>query len=353
VDIRTPSSKKRRIRNVLTITLITLCLFIPAAEIALRITCEYCTWTETSGEGFVSPWEIRESSWYHTLAPNAVINHQLPEFDYEIRTNSLGFRDIEHPLAKPPGEFRLLAIGDSFTEGWGARFEHTWLNELGRRLNTKHAGIHIRTINAGVAGSDAFFGYRNLVDRLMVYQPDWVLVVINDSDILDVIVRGGMERFQPDGTIIGVDSPEMPFMYESSQFARFILFELFDYTHALLRRPERNRRAQRALEKLKSLLLEYNALLEPQGVKFSLVVQPYTKELVRQEYQRLGPLIEFAEQHQIDVIDTNSYIHKKLIAHENRLEDLYWPIDMHFTELGYRYFSEAIEEGLSADFDKP
>jgi len=141
-----------------------------------------------------------------------------------------------------------MAIGDSFTEGWGASFENIWLNMLGKNLNARHSGIHVRTICGGVAGSDAFYGYRNLVDRLMAYQPDWVLLVINDSDILDVVVRGGFERFQPDGTVRGADAPEMPWMYESSQFARFILFELFDYIHSLVRRPERNRKAAEAIE---------------------------------------------------------------------------------------------------------
>ena len=87
---KTPSPKKRRIRDALIITLITIVLLIPAAEIALRITCDYCTWTETSGDGFVSPWEIREDSWYHTGEPNSVTQIQLPEFNLEIRTNSLG-----------------------------------------------------------------------------------------------------------------------------------------------------------------------------------------------------------------------------------------------------------------------
>jgi hypothetical protein len=51
-------------------------------------------------------------------------------------------------------------------------------------------------------------------------------------------------------------------------------------------------------------------------------------------------------QHQIDVIDTKPYLYEKLTESENRLEDIYWPIDTHFTELGYRYFAEAVETGL-------
>ena len=177
---------------MLIVAVLTLLLFIPVAEIALRITCDYCTWTEKTGEGFVSPYGISESTWYHVREPNSVTILELPEFDYEIRTNSLGFRDIEHPRDKPADEFRLLAIGDSFTEGRGARFEHTWLNQLSKSLRERYTDIRIRTLCAGSSGSDPFFGYRNLADRLLAYQPDWVLLVVNESDPLDVLARGGM-----------------------------------------------------------------------------------------------------------------------------------------------------------------
>jgi lysophospholipase L1-like esterase len=329
--------------------LVSICLFIPAAEIALRITCTYCTWTEQNGDGFVSPYALREKSWYHVREPNSITEVQLPEFDYEISTNSLGLRDIEHPQAKPAGEFRLLAIGDSFTEGWGARFEHTWLNALGRVVRAQHSGGDISMICGGASGSDPFYGYRIMVDKLLAYQPDHVLLVVNHSDIMDTIVRGGMERFQADGTVKGAEAPPMPWGYESSQFARFILFELFDYTHALVTRSERNKQGELALEKLQQLVLEYHMLLASQGVKFSLVVMPYYNELERNKYEKVQPLIEFALQHQIDVIDTKPYLYEKFLAHDKRLADLYWPGDMHFTELGYRYFAEAVAIGLDGE----
>lgn len=344
---------KNRVRDIVVIALISLCLGIPAAEIALRFTCAYCTWTEENGQGFVSPYAVREKTWYHVREANSVTRFDLPEFTYELKTNSLGLRDIEHPLAKKPDQFRLMAIGDSFTEGWGAPFEQTWLNLLGRNLNAQNPPGNIEVICAGASGSDPFYGYRLLVDKLMPYQPDWVLLVVNDSGIHDILVRGGMERFQPDGTVKGVDSPELPWGYASSQFARFILFEVFDYTHSLVRRPERNRRALAALELLKQLVLDYQALANSQGFRFSLVIHPYSKELQRHQYQHLDGLIEFALQHKIDVIDTKPYLFEKLAARDGRIEDLYWPEDKHLTNLGYRYLAEAVEIGLLSSNDWP
>jgi hypothetical protein len=78
-------------------------------------------------------------------------------------------------------------------------------------------------------------------------------------------------------------------------------------------------------------------------IAFSLVILPVRGELKRNQYDKLDRLREFALQHQIDVIDTKPYLYEKLIAHENSIDDLYWPGDNHFTELGYRYFAEAVK----------
>ena len=340
----TPS--KKRIRNKIIVLLISVLLFIPAAELTLRVLCTYCTWTEQNEGYFVSPYKIRNNSWYHVRPVNAVSSYQQQEFDYEIRTNSLGFRDIEHPLIKPPGELRIMAIGDSFTEGQGARFEQTWLNQLGRKLNIEHTGSRFRMISGGAAGSDPFFGYRILEDKLLAYQPDLVLLDINHSDILDVVIRGGMERFLPDGTLKIADHPDMPWLYEHSHFARFIMFELFDYTHLMITHSERDKKAQQALEKTMQLVLDYDALLKSRGIDFTPIIHPFRGELKRNRYDELDLLREFALQHQIDVIDTKPYLYGKLVERGNRLEDLYWPGDNHFTERGYRYFAEAVETGL-------
>ncbi len=342
----------RRARDVIIIALMTLALFIPLAELTLRTLCSYCAYTERNQGPFVSPYALNEHDPYLLRPPNTVSRYQQPEFDYEVKTNSLGLRDVEHPLAKPPGELRILAIGDSFTEGQGARFEQTWLSQLGGMLNAGHHGGHFRIMCGGSAASDPFFGYRVLVDKLLVYQPDFVLLVVNHSDIMDVIVRGGMERFLPDGRVKAADPPELIGLYESSHLARFVLFELFDYTHYIIPRSERDKRARHAVEKTSKLISEYQRLLESEGIDFTLVTLPFRGELRRNAYDKLDLLKEFAVRDQIDVIDTKPYLYARLLAHDSRLEQLYWPKDNHFTELGYRYFAEAVAAGLAPKLDR-
>jgi hypothetical protein len=343
---------KKPVRDALIVAAITVVFLIPVAEIALRIDCAYCTWSERNEGRFAPPYAVGRSSWYRVDAPNTVLNYQMAEFDYEKKTNSLGFRDIEHPISRPAGELRLIAVGDSFTEGWGARFEHTWLNELHAILNAEQGESPIGLMCGGTAGNDPFYNYRMLVDRLLVYRPDFVLLVVNNSDVMDVILRGGMERFQADGTVKGVTPPKTPWLYESSHLARFIHFELFDYTHLLITKSERDSKAEQAMDQLNALLSQYDKLLKSQGIDFTLVLAPHHNELRKNRYDRLDAMKDYALQHQIDVIDTKPYLYQKIEANESTVEDMYWRVDMHFTELGYRYFAEAINIGLAPKINR-
>jgi hypothetical protein len=52
-----------------------------------------------------------------------------------VQTNALGFRDLDHAPAKPPGTLRIAVLGDSFTEAVQVPFEETWWRVMGATLN--------------------------------------------------------------------------------------------------------------------------------------------------------------------------------------------------------------------------
>jgi hypothetical protein len=89
--------------------------------------------------------------------------------------NSHGQRDIEVPLKKPPGVFRILVLGDSFTVGTNVRQEEAYPKGLERRLRTVY-GPRIQIVNSGVGGWQPIqyaeyyehYGYR--------FEPDLILV---------------------------------------------------------------------------------------------------------------------------------------------------------------------------------
>jgi len=344
------SGRGSRVREAAIIALISVALFVPLAEVVLRARCTYCSWSEANLGRLANPYELPPTP--HLLrAKNKVFSDGQVEFDYPVRTNSLGFRDEEHPVAKAPGEVRILAIGDSFTEGQGAPFEATWLRLIGARLAAANPERKIRMICGGVAGSDPVYGYRVLVDLLLRFGPDLVVLVINHSDVMDVLVRGGMERYRPDGTVRSQEVPRFRWrVYKTSHLARSILFEAFDYTHYLITKSERHRRAEAALHKIDALISEFEALLSARGIAFALVVHPLKNEFRRDRYDWMHELRDSASARGIAVVDANPHLQEVRVRAGLEWTDLYWPLDEHFTPTGYRHFADAVMEGLCPSF---
>lgn len=67
------------------------------------------------------------------------------------RTNRHGLRDDEFPAEKPPGELRILAIGDSFTMGTEVAQDETYAQVL-EQLLAQDLGTPVQVMNAGVGG---------------------------------------------------------------------------------------------------------------------------------------------------------------------------------------------------------
>jgi lysophospholipase L1-like esterase len=84
--------------------------------------------------------------------PNQVARQRLGgEFDAEIRVNSRGLRDVEF-IPEANGH-RIVALGDSFTEGWGVSLAQTWPKQLERLLTQAGSGYD-HVFNAGRSGTN-------------------------------------------------------------------------------------------------------------------------------------------------------------------------------------------------------
>src|SRR5574341_16811 len=94
----------------------------------------------------------------------------------EVRINSQGLRDREFAPVKPPGTYRILALGDSCTYGWGVGQEETYAKVLERTLNQNSTGERFAVINAGVIGYSLAQELRYLTKDGASWTPDLVLV---------------------------------------------------------------------------------------------------------------------------------------------------------------------------------
>jgi lysophospholipase L1-like esterase len=80
------------------------------------------------------------------------------------------------PLPKPPGETRILFIGDSATEGVGVQLAQTFPLRFQGLLSRRHPGRRVRAVNAGAWGMTSIDEYYLLKLALLPLQPDAVVL---------------------------------------------------------------------------------------------------------------------------------------------------------------------------------
>lgn len=104
------------------------------------------------------PW-VPDPELHYRLRPNATY-----EFGGKtVRIDSHGFHDDEFPVAKPPGELRLVCLGDSVTMGHGVMRDETYVNQLERLLRTSELGYaSVQAIDTGVR-RDACSGFSSTI----------------------------------------------------------------------------------------------------------------------------------------------------------------------------------------------
>jgi hypothetical protein len=100
-----------------------------------------------------------------------------------VKINSKGLRDKEYSYEKDRGVFRILVLGDSFTEGFQVPLEDTFCKVLERRLNK--GGRHVEVLNAGFAGIGTDYELLFFSREGYKYRPDLVLLAFFGNDISD------------------------------------------------------------------------------------------------------------------------------------------------------------------------
>jgi lysophospholipase L1-like esterase len=129
---------------------------------------------------------------------NAVLYQRVPSRRYElrpnvedtvgdnqvhIRINAAGFRDDQdYPISKPPGTYRVVVLGDSFTFAGKVAFPDTMPQRLVTLLQQSDPSRHYEVLNWGVPGYNAEQEMLLLKEKALAYQPDLVIVNLTLND---------------------------------------------------------------------------------------------------------------------------------------------------------------------------
>jgi lysophospholipase L1-like esterase len=119
--------------------------------------------------------------WEWTPGYDAVIDYHGDK--YRLTVSSQGLRNEEISVPKPAGVYRVIALGDSITEGGGVELDGTFVKLLERSLQIENPEHTIEVINAGTGDYGTEQELIWLRERGLVYEPDLVLlnVYLNDS----------------------------------------------------------------------------------------------------------------------------------------------------------------------------
>lgn len=110
------------------------------------------------------------------------------DFTTEVKMNSQGLRDPERPVGKPPGEFRVLALGDSFIEAFMMSDAETPSARL--RSALARPGCAVDVINGGTFGYSTDQEYVAYDRDLRRYGADVVVLFVYHNDIPPLLWGG-------------------------------------------------------------------------------------------------------------------------------------------------------------------
>lgn len=122
------------------------------------------------------------------------------------QVNADGLRDRPYPRAKDAKTFRIIALGDSVTAGYGVQLDETFAKVLERRLNEPPHEGRVEVINFGVPGYNTFQEASLLQEKGIRYDPDVIMLAVLGNDF-----GSGPAQFPIDhGMLIDPNSSGLP-----------------------------------------------------------------------------------------------------------------------------------------------
>jgi lysophospholipase L1-like esterase len=125
----------------------------------------------------------RFTSW--ALPPRTWMSLADPDTGRVIsfRTNARGWKDREHTLAKPPGVFRIVVLGDSYTYGL-VPIDQQYTTRL-EALLRQNGRPESEVISIGVSGWGTDQALEALIAEGVRYEPDLVIYQFCSNDLLE------------------------------------------------------------------------------------------------------------------------------------------------------------------------
>ncbi len=317
---------------------------------------------------------------HHRLKPNLRTRVSGVEFN----TNSLGLREREITRPKPAGVFRVLMLGDSFTEGAGLPVEATVAKRVESALNGHGCRTTVEVLNAGVASYSPILEYLQLKHLGLALQPDLVVLNFDMTDVHDDWVRTAVARLDADGLPVAfrfLDPIERgmnrlvayqelrrsgvgqnllgPLRLTPERAAILGLEGDPQYDLEAITRDQDSPKLRAAWRLTERYIAATNRMARGHGAAFALVVYPHAQQVAAdaspegRRRHALGPglfgstrpfdiLVELGRREGFPVLNLLALFR----ARERPNDPLFRADDIHHTRAGARVFAEGVVDGL-------
>ncbi len=299
--------------------------------------------------------------WFHEKKKEAI--HRHTAYEVYIVTNSQGFRGPrEYAKEKPAGVLRVLALGDSFTFGFGVENDETFPVVLEK----KHENLEV--INLGVAAygvDQMLLAFREIGRH---YDPDYTFVNIFPEDFWRALrAFADTGHAKPyfvldeagDLELQNVPVPP-PFTLRTNQFPEVIRYgaaeqvlmksAVYRLTKRMITRLGKNLgwiHPDTTTEWILGRVILQQLIAEIRGSNSHpvLVLVPPDRWMENNDMVSLRKsIIRFAEETGVDFIDLTPVLHEAVKA--GKLSDYYISGDGHWTAPGHQVVAATLEAYL-------
>ncbi len=333
-------------RKVLRYNLLAVAAILFIAETYLKLSGKgYLNYMEANSPSLMTPYlsnnfeRNRLINGLYTGRPNNKHVLKTIEYSYQNNHNELGLR--EKPLRSFASTNNILLLGDSYTEGVGAPADSTIEASLEYFLNQQQ--LNYKVINGGVSGSDIVFAYQLLRYLQPVLRPKVVILNLNYSDISDIAIRGGDERFVGNNKLNYRKGMIWEYPYSFSFIFRVIVRSFFHLNPYDLTDEDYQYAKKIILDKTDDYIRYCNS----KGIQFVLVFSPGPSELYNNYFSYNGAKEAFEQKNGYYIIYMDGFIREELSVNKIPLDSFYYRIDLHMRPKGNWFWGKTVAQVLA------
>jgi lysophospholipase L1-like esterase len=254
--------------------------------------------------------------------------------------SSQGFKtSIEMAIPKPRDVYRIMAYGDSNTEGTDSLDWSQELLNILRARNTPERSYEV--INAGVGGYSSYQGVQRFLQEWELYEPDLILVSFGWNDLPEALGQPD-KGYKPDSKVM-VNILRTLIQYRSYQAIQHYMVS------GGLQQRKKEAQSRVPLDDYLDNMESFSAIGRTHGIEVVFLTRPYratTTQIQKQSGWRSRvpsyneALVKFAEQQDEQVIDVQKYF-------ETETEGLFVD-ETHFSDEGMAEMARLLVRELDA-----